>query len=234
MALIWEAVTEAIRLLGGGTAYVWEIIGTSLQVSSLAVLLASILGIPVGYVLGTGRFRGRRFAMLMVNTGMGLPPVVAGLIVFMFLSRSGPFGSWGLLFSQPAMIIAQVMIASPLVAGVTAAAVGAVPFEMRLQARSLGASRLQEAVLALRESRKGVIAAVIAGFGGIISEVGAVMMVGGNIEHSTRVMTTAIVLETRKGEFGTALALGLILIGLAMAINVALTVLQQSGVRYER
>lgn len=234
MELIVEAIVEAFRLLAGGAVYVYEIIGTSLQVSTIAVLLASVIGIPVGYVLGTGRFRGKAFAMLLVNTGMGLPPVVAGLIVFMFLSRSGPFGSWGLLFSQPAMVIAQVMIASPLVAGVTAAAVGSVPYELRLQARSLGASKAQEAALALREARKGVIAAVIAGFGGIISEVGAVMMVGGNIEHSTRVMTTAIVLETRKGEFGTALALGLILIGIAMAINAALTLLQHSGVRYER
>lgn len=234
MELIWSAVVEAVRLLTTGASAIFEIIWLSLRVSALAVAIAMVIGIPIGYVLGVGRFVGRRLSLVIVNTGMGLPPVVAGLIVFMFLSRSGPLGDLGLLFSTPAMIIAQVFISTPLVTGVTAAAVGSVPLELRLQARSLGASWWQEAMLTIKEARRGVMAAVVAGFGGIISEVGAVMMVGGNIEHSTRVMTTAIVLESRKGHFGTALALGFILIGIAFVINGLLTTLQQSGARYER
>jgi tungstate transport system permease protein len=183
---------------------------------------------------------------------MGLPPVVVGLIVYMFLSRSGPIADlyvnvadviWAanaphteprMLFTVPAMIVAQVLISTPLVTGVSAAAIASVPMELRLQARSLGASAWHEAVLTIKEARRGVMAAIVAGFGGIISEVGAVMTVGGNIEHSTRVMTTAIVLEARKGNFGIALALGFILIGISFAINNGLTALQQSGGRYER
>lgn len=234
MDVIWNAIVEAGELLFTGTISVWEIIGLSLRVSGVSVLLAMAFGVPLGYLIGAQRFVGRRLAMVIVNTGMGLPPVVAGLIVFMFLSRSGPLGNLGWLFTVPAMVIAQVLIATPLVLGVTAAAVGSVPLELRLQARSLGASAWQEAVLTIKEARRGVMAAVVAGFGGIISEVGAVMVVGGNVEHSTRVMTTAIVLETRKGNFGTALALGFILIGIAFAINNGLTWLQQSGGRYER
>ncbi len=234
MEPIVEGFVEAGRLLASGASAVYEIIFLSLRVSALAVAIAMLVGIPLGYVLGVGRFKGRSVALILVNTGMGLPPVVAGLLVYMFLSRSGPLGDLRLLFTVPAMIIAQVLIATPLVTGVTAAAIGSVPLELRLQARSLGASWLQESWLTVKEARRGVMAAVVAGFGGIISEVGAVMIVGGNIEHSTRVMTTAIVLEARKGNFGTALALGLILIGIAFAINGMLTGLQQSGARYER
>jgi len=234
MDVIWQAVVEAVRLLTTGASSIFEIIFLSLRVSALAVGISMVIGIPLGYLLGVGRFVGRRFSLIIVNTGMGLPPVVAGLLVFMFLSRSGPLGDLALLFSTPAMVIAQVFISTPLVTGVTAAAVASVPLELRLQARSLGASWWQEAMLTIKEARRGVMAAVVAGFGGIISEVGAVMMVGGNIEHSTRVMTTAIVLETRKGNFGTALALGFILIGIAFVINGLLTTLQQSGARYER
>jgi tungstate transport system permease protein len=234
MDTVLTATGEAVTLLGTGASAVWEIIGRSLQVSGAAVLFATLVGVPAGYALGTSRFVGRRALMLLVNTGMGLPPVVAGLIVYLTLSRSGPLGDLRLLFSQPAMVAAQVLIATPLVIGVTAAATASVPAGLRLQARSLGASVVQEAWLVLKEARRGVMAAVVAGFGGIISEVGAVMMVGGNIAGSTRVMTTAIVLETRKGNFATALALGLILIAIAALVNVALTSLQHGGARYER
>lgn len=234
MDAFWSAIVEAVNLLVSGAAGVWEIIGLSLRVSGLSVVIATAIGVPLGYLVGAKRFVGRRLALIIVNTGMGLPPVVAGLIVFMFLSRSGPMGGLGLMFSVPAMIVAQVLIATPLVLGVTAAAVGSVPLELRLQARSLGASLWQEAVLTVKEARRGVMAAVVAGFGGIISEVGAVMIVGGNIKGSTRTMTTAIVQETSEGRFGTALALGFILIGIAFAINNGLTWLQQSGGRYER
>lgn len=234
MSVIWNAIVEAIGLLGTGAVGVWEIIGLSLRVSGVSLLIAMAVGIPLGYVIGARRFAGRRLLMILVNTGMGLPPVVAGLIVYMFLSRSGPLGSLQLLFTVPAMIIAQFLIATPLVTGVTAAAIGSIPMELRLQARSLGASAFHEALLVVKEARRGVMSAVVAGFGGIISEVGAVMIVGGNVEHSTRVMTTAIVLEARKGNFGMALALGFILIGISFVINNGLTALQQSGGRYER
>jgi len=231
---ILRAIAEAFSLIVTGAADVWEVIGRSLQVSGFAVGLATAIGVPLGYLLGISQFVGRRVLMIIVNTGMGLPPVVAGLLVYLTLSRSGPLGELELLFTAPAMVIAQVVIATPLVIGVTAAAIASIPFGLRLQARALGASALQEAWLVLREGRRGVMAAVVAGFGGIISEVGAVMLVGGNIQGSTRVMTTAIVLETRKGNFSTAMALGLILIAIAFLVNIALTTLQHGGARYER
>lgn len=234
MEELLNAMAQAVTLLFSGAKALWEIIGTSMRVSLAAVLISMVLGIPLGYALGMGRSVFKRFWLMVVNTGMGLPPVVAGLVVYLFLSHSGPLGRFDLLFSTSAMVIAQVLIASPLVVGVTAAAIGSVPLELRLQARSLGASPLQEAALTVKEARRGVMAAVVAGFGGVISEVGAVMMVGGNIEHSTRVMTTAIVLETSKGQFGSALALGMILVGMAFVVNGLLTTLQQSGARYER
>ena len=244
MEVIWDGIVQAARLLFGGDPATWEIIGLSLRVSGVSLAVAMVVGIPLGYLLGSKRFVGKRLLMIVVNTGMGLPPVVAGLIVYLFLSRSGPIADlWTgataqesprMLFTVGAMMIAQFVISSPLVVGVTAAAIASVPVELRLQARSLGASAFQEAALTVKEARRGVMAAIVAGFGGIISEVGAVMLVGGNIEGSTRVMTTAIVLETRKGNFGLALALGLILIGISFAINNGLTALQQSGGRYER
>lgn len=217
-----------------GQDTVLAVVLRSLEVSGAAVLLATLIGVPLGYALGVSRFWGRRAALAVVNTGMALPPVVAGLFVYMLLSRSGPLGGLDLLFSKGAMVAAQVVIATPLVAGVTAAACASIPAGVRLQARGLGAGVLDEARLVLGEARKGVMAAVVAGFGGIISEVGAVMLVGGNIAGSTRVMTTAIVLETRQGHFGTAVALGLVLVGIAAVINGALTALQHGGVRYER
>ena len=234
MEALVESLMHGISLLAGGSEPIWEIIARSVAVSAVAVGFSTLIGVPVGYTLGSRRSRSRRSLLALVNTGMALPPVVAGLLVYVTLSRSGPLGDLGLLFTKPAMVTAQVLIATPLVAGITAAAVGGVPAELRLQVRSLGATRLQEAWLVLRQSRRGVLAGVVAGFGGVISEVGAVMMVGGNIQGSTRVMTTAIVLETRKGEFGTALALGLVLVGIAAVVNALLTVLQHGGARYER
>ena len=224
-----------LQLFGNTASDLWAVIATSLAVSGTATVIATVIGLPLGYVLGTGLFRGKRavalLTILLVNTGMGLPPVAVGLVVYLLLSRTGPLGFMGLLFSQPAMIIAQVIIATPLVAGVTAASVASVPQEMRLQARSLGAGRLREAWVTLLETRKGIMAAVVAGFGGVMSEVGAVMMVGGNIQGSTRVMTTAIVLETRQGNFAEAGALVVVLIGIALMVNGALTALQMTGTR---
>ena len=244
METLWQAVVDAGRMLVSGDLTLYGIIGLSLQVSGISIGIAMAIGVPLGYLIGSRRFVGRRMVQVLVNTGMGLPPVVAGLTVYILLSRTGPVSElWAslagsvaprMLFTLPAMIFAQVVISTPLVTGVTAAAIGSVPVELRLQARSLGASAWQEATLVVKEARRGVMAAVVAGFGGIISEVGAVMMVGGNIEGKTRVMTTAIVLESRKGNFGIALALGFILIGIAFVINNGLTALQHSGGRYER
>ena len=221
-------------MLVSGATDVWTIVLVSVQVSGAAVLLALVLGIPAGFVLGSKRFIGRRMMLVIANTGMGLPPVVVGLVVAMLLSRRGPFGTLELLYSQSAMVIAQLVIALPIVVAVSAAAVSAVPRELRLQARSLGASRLQEAFMTLKEARMGLIAAVAAGFGSIISEVGAVTMVGGNLAGKTRVMTTAIVQYTRMGDYGPALALAVVLMGMVLLVNILLTGIQSSAERYER
>ncbi len=208
-----------------------EIISLSLRVSGIALLLSTLCGIPVGILIGLKRFRGRRLVTALLYTGMGFPPVVIGLFVYLLLSRNGLLGRLNLflipeLFTPGAMIVAQTIIAFPLVAGFTMAAVMGVDPQLRLQVLSLGATRSQAALAILHEARVGVIAAVVAGFGSIISEVGAVMLVGGNIEGRTRVMTTAIVLETRKGNFELALTLGVILLGITFITNLALLRLQ--------
>ncbi len=203
----------------------------SIRVSGLATLIAVLIGMPIGALIGVRRFRGRALAVAIIHTGFALPPVVIGLFVFMFLSRSGPGGQLDLLFTPTAMIIAQALLATPYVAGITLAAVQAVPADVQLQARALGASPLRALFTHMREARLGLVAAIIAGFGAVISEVGAVMMVGGNIAGETRVMTTAIVLETRRGNFGTAVALGLVLLIIAFAVNIMLTLAQQRRTR---
>lgn len=208
-----------------------EIVLLSLRVSGIALTMSSVIGVPVGALLGLAHFRGRRLSVALVYTGMAFPPVVIGLFVYLLLSRSGVLGSLGLpwlprLFTPEAMILAQVIIALPLVAGFTMTAVQGVDPALRLQVQALGASRWQTTWAILEEARVGVIAAVVAGFGSIISEVGAVMLVGGNIEGRTRVLTTAIVLETNKGNFGLALALGVILLGVAFATNFIILHLQ--------
>jgi tungstate transport system permease protein len=203
-------------------------------VSGTAVLLATLIGIPLGYLLGMSRFAGRAVLMVLVNTSMGFPPVVVGLFVFMALSNSGPLGFLELLFTPPAMMIAQVLLAAPLVMGVTAASIASVPRDMRLQVRALGASRAQESYAVLKEARRGVMASVVAGFGGIISEVGAVSIVGGNVSGYTEVMTTAIMGSVRQGEFELAMSWAMVLIGIALLVNIGLTTLQHAGVSYER
>jgi tungstate transport system permease protein len=207
----------------------------SLQVSGFALLVSTVVGIPVGAVLGLSRFIGRRLVIAMLYTGMGFPPVVVGLFVYLMLSRSGPLGQlhWPIvpaLFTPGAMVLAQSIISFPLVAGFTMVAVMGVDRKLWLQLKALGATRWQAALTVLAEARVGVVVAVIAGFGSIISEVGAVMMVGGNIENRTRVLTTAIVLETRKGVFDLAIALGVILLGLAFLTNTAVLFLQGRSV----
>ncbi len=229
-----QGFLQAIRLILTGDPNLTEIVGLSLRVSGLALLFSTVLGIPLGALLGLTRFPGRRFAFALIYTGMGLPPVVVGLFVYLMLSRSSPLGQldWPVipaLFTPGAMILAQTLIAFPVVAGFTMVAVMEVQPDLRQQILSLGATPWQAARTVLSEARSGVMVAIIAGFGSIISEVGAVMMVGGNIEHSTRVLTTAIVLETRKGNFDTAMALGLVLLGISFLINLALLLLQGQG-----
>jgi tungstate transport system permease protein len=208
-----------------------QIITLSLQVSGIALLISTLIGVPVGVFLGLNRFVGRRLLTALIYTGMGFPPVVVGLFVYLLLSRSGPLGSlhWSFipaLFTPAAMVVAQVIIALPLVTGYTMSAVMGVDPHLRQQVMALGATKRQAALAVLVEARVGVVAAIIGGFGGIISEVGAVTMVGGNIEGRTRVLTTAIVLLTREGDFNLAVSLGLFLLGVTFIINVALMRLQ--------
>jgi tungstate transport system permease protein len=198
-----------------------------MRVSGLAVVIGVLIGMPVGIAVALFRFPLRRLVIALIHTGFALPPVVVGLFVYMFLSRAGPAGRFDLLFTPAAMILAQSILAAPYVAGITLAAVQAVPYDVRWQARALGASAWQAILAHVREARLGLIAAIVAGFGAVISEVGAVMMVGGNISGETRVMTTAIVLETRRGNFSMALGLGLILLSFAFVVNFLLTHLQQ-------
>ena len=222
---------EAFTLIIGGDSQLMEIVLLSLRVSGIALALSTVIGIPFGALLGLARFRGRRLAVALIYTGMAFPPVVIGLFVYLMLSRSGVLGSLNIawiprLFTPAAMIVAQVIIAFPLVAGFTMAAVQGVDPALRLQVQSLGASRWQTTWAILDEARVGVIAAIVAGFGGIISEVGAVMLVGGNIEGQTRVLTTSSVLETNKGNFGLAMALGVILLSMAFTTNFIILRLQ--------
>ncbi len=208
-----------------------EIVSLSLRVSGTALLFSTLIGIPLGAFLGLSRFAGRRLVIALLYTGMGFPPVVVGLFVYLMLSRSGPLGeqNWSFvpaLFTPGAMVFAQSIISFPLVSGFTMAAVMGVDPQLRLQVQALGATRWQTALTILLEARVGVVVSIIAGFGSIISEVGAVMLVGGNIEGRTRVLTTAIVLETRKGNFDLAMALGAVLLGLSFVANVAMLRLQ--------
>ena len=223
---IVRGLAQAIHLILSADPALLEIIVLTLRVSGLALAISTLVGVPVGAALGLSRVRARGLITALLYTGMGLPPVVVGLFVYLMLSRSGPLGVLGWLFTPNAMIAAQVIIAFPLVSGLTMTAVQSVDPALHLQVRSLGATRLQEVWAVLKEARIGVVAAIVAAFGGVISEVGAVMLVGGNIEGKTRVLTTAIVLNTRTGEFSLALALGIILLALAFLANVAMLRLQ--------
>jgi len=198
----------------------------SLQVTVSALFLSTLLGIPVGTWLALSNFTGKRLFTAFIYTGMGLPPVVVGLFVYLMLSRSGPLGDLGWLFSFEAMVLAQTIIATPLIIGVTLSSVLSVDSALRPQLEALGATRFQSMLGLLYEARFGLIVGLVAGFGSIISEVGAVMLVGGNIDGRTRVLTTAVVLETRRGNFSLALALGLILLSISFITNATLVILQ--------
>jgi len=227
MELIWEGIRHALWLLFTADPEVLGITWLSLQVSGLATLASLAVGIPLGTLIALTRFPGRGLVVSLINTGMGLPPVVVGLFVSIFLWRSGPLGALELLYTPTAIVIAQFVIAAPIVTGLTLAAVQQIPPGFRLQMLALGASRPQLLWLLAREARLPMLAAVMAGFGGVISEIGASMMVGGNIRGQTRVLTTATVLETGKGNFDVAIALSLILLAIVFLVNWALTSLQQ-------
>lgn len=200
----------------------WPILSLSLRVSSFAVAISSVLGLPLGVWLGLRRFRGKSFLVGLVQTGMAMPPVVVGLFLYLLLSRSGPLGNWEWLFTPPAMILAQVILCLPFVVGISMAAVAAVPRELQWQLRSIGASERQSQWAMVCEARTGILLSVATAFGRSLSEVGAVWLVGGNIEGQTRVLTTAIVLETGKGHFSLALLLGAVLLSVALAINIVI------------
>jgi tungstate transport system permease protein len=239
MDLFIDTGREALRMLLGGDTYLWQVVLLSLRVSLSAVVLGVLIGLPIGTAVALGRFRGRQLVIALIHTGFALPPVVVGLFVYMMLSRAGPAGRLELLFTTQAMVLAQALLAAPYVAGITLAAVQAVPRDALLQARALGAGKARAVFTILREARLGIGAAIVAGFGAVISEVGAVMLVGGNIAGETRVMTTAIVLETRRGNFATAMALGLLLLAIAFTVNLMITRAQQgrtawSSARAER
>jgi len=227
MDLIFTGTRHALWLLLSGDPEVWRITFLSLQISLTATVTSLLLGIPLGTYLALAEFPGRRLVLSLVNTGMSLPPVVVGLFVTIFLWRSGPLGFLRLLYTPTAMIIAQVVIAAPIVTGLTVAAIQQLNPKLRLQILALGASRTQLVWLLLREARLPLLAAIMAGFGGVISEIGASMMVGGNILGHTRVLTTATVMETGKGNFDVAIALSVILLLLIFAINAMLTYTQQ-------
>jgi len=227
MELIWEGIKQAFWLILTADSEVLGITLLSLQISGAATLLSLAAGIPLGIAVALTRFPGRKFLVSLINTGMGLPPVVVGLFASIFFWRSGPLGFLELLYTPTAMVIAQVVIAFPIVAGLTMAAFQNLNPNLSLQLLGIGASRLQLLWLLCKEARLPLLAAVMAGFGGVISEVGASMMVGGNIRGQTRVLTTATVLETGKGNFEIAIALGSILLILTFAVNLLLTHIQQ-------
>ena len=227
MDLIFEGLKQAFWLLVTGDPEVLAITWLSVKVSGIATLISLLLGVSVGSIVALTSFPGRRLTVSVINTGMALPPVVVGLFVTVFLWRNGPLGFLGILYTPTAMVFAQTVIATPIVMGISLAAMQQLPKKLRLQILALGATRLQMVWLLIREARLPLLAAVMAGFGGVISEVGASIMVGGNIKGYSRVLTTATVMETSRGNFDVAIALGIILLLLAYLINLVLTYVQQ-------
>ncbi|HLN60201.1 MAG TPA: ABC transporter permease [Symbiobacteriaceae bacterium] len=227
METIWKGLQQAIYLLVSGDPETWRVTALTLRVSGLATFISVLLGVPAGLLLALTQFPGRRFLISLVNTGMALPPVVVGLWVSIFLWRYGPLGFLGIMYTPTAMVIAQTVIAAPVVAGFTIAGIGQLDPQLSLQLQALGASRWQLYRLLVREARLSILAAVIAGFGAVVSEVGASTMVGGNIKGQTRVLTTATVMEVSKGNYDLAIGISIVLLILAYAVTLALTMLQQ-------
>lgn len=231
MELLWQGFLQALDILFHLDPEVVEITLLSLRLSGIATLISLLIGIPLGTWLALYRFPGRNFMLSLVNTGMGLPPVVVGLLISIMLWRSGPLGDLEWIYTPTAIVIAQLFLATPVVTGLTSAALQQLDPRLRLQMIGLGASPLQAIGMLWLEARLPLLAALMAGFGSVISEVGASMMVGGNLRHSTRLLTTAIVYETGRGNFSIAIALGMILLLLTFLINWAMTLIQQRGVK---
>jgi tungstate transport system permease protein len=227
MVELIDGVREAWRLLSGSDSGVRAIASRTVLISGAATGLAVIIGVPLGYAIARTVFRGRIVVLGFINTAMGMPPVVVGLVVWLLLVRSGPFGNLDLIYTRGAMVLAQFLIALPIVVGFTVASLQALPPRLPDLLVVLGAGRLRTIWLLAREAKLGLLVAVMAGFGGVISEVGASMTVGGNLERSTRVLTTAIVTETSRGALERALALGILLLVLSFLVNLTLTVIQQ-------
>jgi tungstate transport system permease protein len=227
MDLILEGIKKAFWLLVTFDPEVMGITLLSLQVSGTATLVSLLIGISIGTTVALSNFPGRKIVVSLINTGMALPPVVVGLFVTIFLWRNGPLGVLGILYTPTAMIVAQTVIATPIVMGITLAAIQQLPKKLRLQILALGATRVQMVWILIKEAKLPLLAAVMAGFGGVISEVGASIMVGGNIKGYSRVLTTATVMETSRGNFDIAIALGILLLLLAYFINLILTQVQQ-------
>lgn len=231
MDLILTGIVEAFRLLVSLDEEILRVTLLSLQISGSATLVSLVLGVSSGTAIALSEFPGKRLVVSAINTGMGLPPVVVGLFVTIFIWRNGPFGFLGMLYTPSAMVLAQAIIATPIVTGISFAAIQHLPDKLRLQILSLGATRAQMVWMLMREARLPILAAVMAGFGGVISEIGASIMVGGNIKGYTRVLTTATVMETSRGNFDVAIALSIILLMLTFTINYILTSIQQRGGR---
>lgn len=229
MNYILEGFLKGIMLIFSFNKDVLAILKLSLFVSIAATLIAVVIGVPLGSIIAIKKFPFKRLVITLTNTAMGLPPVVVGLVVALMLSRNGPFSFLGWLYTPKGMILAQVIIATPIITGLSQTAVQSVDPRFYQQILALGATTLQALYVLIREIRLSIVAAIIAGFGSIISEVGAVMMVGGNIKGETRVLTTATVLETHMGNFDIAIAFGIILLVMSFIVNIALTYIQQKG-----
>jgi tungstate transport system permease protein len=227
MDFIWNGLKQAADLLAHGDHDILVVVGTTLKVALCSTVIALAIGLPIGLALGLGRFRGRRVGLAFANAGMGLPPVVVGLVAALLLFRGAPLGGLNLLYTVNGVIAAQTLLALPLVAALTAASVQALPAGLLDQARAFGASRAQVAMLALREARVGVLAATIAAMGSALAEVGAVVLVGGNIESETQTLASAVLVRVSAGEYGRAIALGTILLGLILVLAAGLTLAQQ-------
>lgn len=227
MELLLEGLKKAIEMILSGDREILEITLLTLKVSITAVLISTFIGIPAGMLLGLARFPGRRLLLALINIGMGLPPVVAGLWITMLLWRSGPLGDFAWLYTPAAIIMAQILVSLPIVIGLTSTAFQQINNKLILQVKALGATRLQLYWILMKEVKLAILAAIIAGFGRVIAEVGAAMMVGGNISGETRILTTSIVMEVSKGNFDIAIALSFILMSLAFIITFLLTYLQQ-------
>ena len=230
MSFIIEGLQKAFILIFSLNKEIFQIVLFSLRVSSIAVLFASLLGVPLGFLIGSKNFWGKQFAVVLLNNALAMPTVVIGLLVYSLISRVGPLGYFGLLYTPTAVIIGQFLLSLPIIVALTHSAIQGIDIKVRYTALTLGATEMQAAWTVIKEARYAVMSAVIAGFGRNIAEVGAAMMLGGNIKGSTRTMTTAITLETSKGEFGFGIALGIILLLISLSINIILSYFQSKKI----